>query len=248
MKKTHIIISIITLSVLLLFSSCIAFAKDIKGDGKLTTKTISISDFSKVEIETYVEVNYSQKKNSGSLEFTVDQNLWEYYDIYTKKDVLHIKIKQEYKNRVSPKPTKSLLTVSSEQLKSIEMAGSSKFYFITAFNSDELNIELAGSGKVIANQHPVNIDECKVEIAGSGGVQLAGAVQYAEIDIAGSGEVMALDCKMSALKVEIAGSGKVEASVSDKLDVDIAGSGNVNFKGNPDVKTDIAGSGKVKKL
>jgi hypothetical protein len=267
MKKISILISIITISLSLLFPSCIAFAKDIKGDGKLITKSINISDFSTVEIETYVKINYSQEKNTGKLEFTVDQNLWDYYEIYTKENVLNIKLKKEYKNNINLKPTKCVITVSSAQLEEIDMAGSSIFNFCTPFTSAELSINLAGSGQVMAHQYPVNIKECdveiggsgsaqfagtidhaKIEIAGSGNAQFAGTIHQAKVEIAGSGKVKALDCKIANLNVEIAGSGNVEAHVTDKLDVEIAGSGNVKFKGNPTVTTDIAGSGKVVRL
>jgi hypothetical protein len=249
MKKQTLFLSVLAITVSLLCTSCInMFAKEIKGDGKLVTKTINISSFSQVEIETYADINYSQGKNTGKLEITVDQNLWEYYDIHTKGDVLHIKLKEEYRNSINPHPTKCLITVSSEQLNSIENAGSSKFNFCTAFKSSELSIDLAGSGKVLANKYPVTIGECSIDIAGSGTVKLKGTVEEGEIDIAGSGSVDALDCKFKQLSVDLAGSGNVEAYVTDELEVDIAGSGKVKYKGNPKISTDIAGSGKVVKL
>jgi hypothetical protein len=249
MKKITPIISIMAISLSLLFSSCITvIAKEIKGDGKLVTKIIHISKFSKIEIETKVEVNFSQEKNTGKLEFTIDQNLWEYYDIHTKGNVLHIKLRDEYKRNINLNPTQSVITVSSEQLDEIEIAGSSKLIFCTPFTSGGLSIELAGSGKVIANKYPVKIETCSMEIAGSGNILLAGSIQQTEIEIAGSGKVKALECEMAQLSVEIAGSGEVEAQVAEKLDVEIAGSGKVHYKGDPKINFDIAGSGKVKKL
>jgi len=248
MKKITLIISIIAVSLSLLFTSCNAFAKDIKGNGKLVTKSIAIANFSEMEIETAVVVNYSQAENTGNLEFTVDENLFEYYDIYTKDNVLNIKLKKEYKNVIHPKPSKSVITVSSEQLEDIEIAGSSIFHFCTDFTARELSIDLAGSAIVSTNKNSVYIEQCEIEIAGSGQVQLKGTIQEAEIDIAGSGQVDALNCKISKLEVEIAGSGSVKAHVINELEVEIAGSGKVQYKGNPVVSKDIAGSGKVVKL
>ena len=250
MKKNSTIIISIAIGLLLLFTSSInVFAKEVKGNGKLITKSIPISNFSKIEIETYVVVDYSQGKNKGNLEFTIDNNLWEYYDIYTHNDVLRIQLKDEYRNKLQLKPTKSLLVVSSEQLGNIEIAGSSKVNFCTGFTSKKLRIAVAGSAKIIANKYPVDIKDCKIEIAGSGNVQLAGAIQSAHIEIAGSGSMSALDCKIAQLKADIAGSGSVEAHVTDTLIADIAGSGKVRYTGNPkNVKPSVAGSGTVKKL
>jgi len=221
----------------------------IKGDGKIVTKEIPISNFSKIEIEISTTIDYSQTKNTGSVTFKVDDNLLEYYEIFTKNDVLYVQLKKKYQNKsISLSPTKSLLTVSSEKLLGIEMAGSAKFNFCTDFKSNELSIEIAGGGKVFAHKYPVNIKKCEIEIAGSGSVQFSGTIQEASVEIAGSGSLSALDCKIDRLSVEIAGSGNVEAYVVNKLDVEIAGSGNVKYKGSPAVTTEIAGSGKVKKL
>jgi hypothetical protein len=247
--KKHTFITIIAISLSLLFTSCIDLvAKEIKGNGNLVTQSIPVSNFSKIEIETYAIVDYSQKKNTGNVEFTVDDNLLEYYDIYTKGDLLIIKRKKEFKNKIEPKPTTILLTVSAEQLSDISIAGSAKVNFCTAFTADDLNIEIAGSGKIIMDKYPVNISGCNIEIAGSGGVQLSGNINEANIEMAGSSSVKALDCEINKLAVEIAGSATVEATVTDKLNVEIAGSGKVNYRGNPKVETDIAGSGKVIKL
>jgi outer membrane murein-binding lipoprotein Lpp len=249
MKKINII-TIIAVSLSLLFASCFSIvAKDsIKGDGELITKSIEISDFSEIEIETQVKINYSQEKNMGNLEFTVDGNLWEYYDIYTKNSVLHIKLKEEYKNKIRLRPTKGLIAVSSEQLEKVDIAGSADFHFCTAFASEKLSISVAGCGDIFANKYPVQIEDCKIGIVGSGDVHLAGAIQKARIDIAGSGDMKALDCEIAQLYINIAGSGDVEAHVTDKLDVSIAGSGDVKYKGDPVISKNVAGSGKIKKL
>ncbi|MCL2290353.1 MAG: DUF2807 domain-containing protein [Bacteroidetes bacterium] len=249
MKKINII-TIIAISVSLLFTSCFSIVnkESKKGDGELVTKSIGISDFSKIEIETYVEVNYFQAQNSGNLKFTVDSNLWEYYDIYTERDVLHIKLKEEHKKNIHLNPTKSLLTVSSEQLDEISIAGSSNINFCTEFTSKKLSIGIAGSGKLFANQYPVNIENCEIGIAGSGNLQLKGNIQKADIGIVGSGKVNALDCEIAQLYINIAGSGDIEAHITDKLDVTIAGSGDVKYKGNPVISKNIAGSGKIIKL
>jgi hypothetical protein len=249
MKKS-VIITFIAVSLSLLCASCLDFIgkETIKGNGELTTKSIVISDFCRIEIETYVEVNYSQAQNSGTLEFTIDENLWEYYHIFTKDDVLYIKLKEEYKRQINPKATKSLITVSSELLENIDIAGCSDFNFCTAFTSENLNIDLAGSSNIIANKHPLQIKNLDIDIAGSANVFLTGTIQKAKIEIAGSGDVKALECEIAHLSIAIAGSGDVEAHVTEKLTVEIAGSGDVRYIGDPVVTSSIAGSGKIKKI
>ena len=250
MKKTGII-TLIAITVSLLFTSCLNTVVNgsKRGNGELVTKSIDISGFSKIEIETRVKIDYSQEKNRGNLEFTIDDNLWEYYNIYTKNDVLHIKLKDQFRNKTHPNPTKSLITVSSEQLEKIDIAGSADVHFNTAFVSEKLRISIAGNGNIFANEHPVQIEDCKIDIAGNGNINFAGAIQKARIDIAGNGKVKALDCEIAQLNISIAGNGDAEVSVTDKLDISIAGSGSVKYKGNPkEIESSVSGSGKIVKL
>ena len=249
--KKNIIITIIAITVSFLFISCfnIVVSESKKGNGELVTKSIDISDFSKIEIETRVKIDYSQEKNKGNLEFTIDDNLLEYYNIYTKNDVLYIKLKDKYRNKTHPNPTKSLITVSSEQLKKIDIEGSADVHFNTAFISKKLCVDIAGNGNIFANEYPVQIEDCKVDIAGSGNACFTGAIQKARIEIAGNGNVKALDCDIAQLYISIAGSGDIEAAVTDKLDISIAGSGSVKYRGNPkEIESSVAGSGKIVKL
>ena len=265
----------------------------IKGNGNLITKSMPISNFSKISVGVNVEINYSQAPNIGILEFTIDNNLLEYYDIYTEEDVLYIKRKvrdgkdRHRENSVILNPTKNLITVSSEQLEGITITGSSKVNFCTDFTSNTLEISLTGSSRILANKHPVNIENCKISITGTASVQLTGKIHLADVIITGSGRVMfegaiqqanmvitgsgsaqlkgniqqasmsiagrgsvkALDCTIAQLEATIAGSGVIEAQVTDKLDANIAGRGKIRFKGTPDIiNYSVAGSGKITKI
>ena len=188
------------------------FHNKIKGNGKLITKTISISNFSKIEIDTKVDVNFSQAPNRGCLDFTVDDNLLDYFDVYTKDNILYIKIIDEYMENgvyLDLYPKKCLIKVSSEQLENIKIRGSSTINFNTAFTSKILNVELTGSGKVLANEYPVKIEDVKIVKTGSGKVELTGTIQRADIQMKGNGSVCFKGDPYPFTK-NIAGSGKIK--------------------------------------
>jgi len=269
MKKLSIICLLLVTFFLL---PNLLFAKrnqNIKGSGNLITESIPISNFSKISIGVNVEINYSQALNTGSLEFTIDDNLLEYYDIYTENDVLYIKRKNRFsRNSTCLNPTKKLITVSSDQLEDIIITGGSKVNFCTGFTSNKLNLNLTGSSRVFLNQHPVNIENCRVsicgsanaqfmgeiqsariDISGSGSVQFEGSIQQAKICVSGSGRVKALECKIMQLKADLSGSGAIEAQVLEKLDASVCGSGRIRFKGMPDITNfNVTGSEKITKI
>jgi hypothetical protein len=205
------------------------FHNKIKGNGKLITKTISISYFSKIDINTKVDVNFSQAPNTGSLDFTIDDNLLDYYDIYTKDSVLYIRIVDEYMENgiyLDLNPKKCMITVSSEQLENIKMRGGT-INFNTAFTSKILNIEHKGSGKVLANKYPVQIDEIKITNTGSGKVELAGTIQRADIQMKGSGSAKFSGTTRQA-DIQITGSGSIQlAGTIQKADIQLKGSGSI---------------------
>ena len=225
------------------------FHYKIKGNGKLITKTISISNFSKIDINTKVDVNFSQTPNTGSLDFTVDDNLLDYYDIYTKDSVLYIKIIDEYMENgidLDLCPKKCLIKVSSEQLENIKMRGGT-INFNTALTSKILNIGLTGRGKVLANRYPVQIEDNKITITGSGKVELTGTIQQADIRIAGSGSTQ-FSGTIRQVDIKISGSGKVElAGKMQQADIRISGSGSVKALEckTAQMQVNIAGSGSV---
>jgi hypothetical protein len=224
------------------------FNYKIKGNGKLITKTISISNFSKIDINTKVDVNFSQAPNTGSLDFTVDDNLLDYYDIYTKDSVLYIKIIDEYMENginLDLYPKKCLITVSSEQLENIKIRGSSTINFNTAFTSKILNIELKGSGKVLASKYPVKIEDVKIVKTGSGKVELAGTIQQADIQMNGSGTTK-FSGTIRKADIQIRGSGKLQlAGTIQQSDIQLRGSGSIIALDCKiaQMKIDVSGSG-----
>ena len=239
-KKSFLLFSFL----LFCFLPCMLQAqemKEVKGDGSLITQTIPISNFSKIGIEVDVEINYSQEKNKGNLEFTIDQNLWEYYDIYTKNDELYIKLKKEYRNKTKLIPTKSVITVFSRQLEEINITGHTEFHFCSKYFSKKLIIKNTGMGNIFANQYPVRISEFDATITGFGDILLMGDIRDAKVRITGRCNVSALDCRIVRMDVAISGNGNVEAQVFDKLNVVITGMGTVKFQGDPRLTTRFTG-------
>lgn len=86
----------------------------------------------------------------------------------------------------------------------------------------------------------------KLVIAGSGDMATSTLADQAEVTIAGSGTLSALDIAVDSLDITIAGSGRITAGgTAESLDLDIAGSGTADLGGLKVERADvtIAGSG-----
>ena len=68
-------------------------ADHVKGDGKLTSKKISVTDYNEIKVDGVIDFNYEQSDDPSTVEVTVDQNLHPYVNIEVKDRVLTIAFK-----------------------------------------------------------------------------------------------------------------------------------------------------------
>lgn len=259
---------IVQSSILLLTGSCM-FTPSIKGDGNVTTHTIDISDYNRIEFNAHSAIfNYSQQPEAASaLTITVDQNIFDLFDFKTEGETLVISPKDKnLKKRI--RPTEFNITSNSAELKKVSMAGYGDFNVIGRLTStgkvqldaagkgdinlndsliaDVLEFNLAGSSTV--NAKALNIRLLEGNIAGKGSMNLAGKGETAEISMAGNCNIEALDLEVSEISCDMAGKCRLKTWANDRIVASIAGWGNLYYKGNPSIKMDKAGIGKVKKV
>lgn len=103
-------------------------------------------------------------------------------------------------------------------------------FMVTANSRNLKKLAAAGSTHVNINS-PLQAEEFEAGLAGSGIIQFHDTASFTN------------------LKIEIAGSGDIEASVVNKIKAEIAGSGSVKYKGDPqDIQKKVMGSGKIEKV
>ena len=135
--------------------------------------------------------------------------------------------------------------ISTPEINELEVSGSGSITAESAINSNNIEFEISGSGKI--NIGDLTTKTIEADISGSGKINLAGknTVDKIDFDVSGSGDFLAIDLPVKIANIDISGSGTGEVNVIEKLDVDISGSGKVNYKGKPLVNADISGSGSV---
>lgn len=87
-----------------------------------------------------------------------------------------------------------------------------------------------------------------LESNGSADLKLEGSVKELRVEISGSGRVDARELKAESVVLEVSGSGDAQVFASRRLEVDISGSGKVEYYGGaPEVVQNISGSGEIVK-
>ena len=112
----------------------------------------------------------------------------------------------------------------------IGLSGSGDIHFSSFTGLTDLHISVSGSGTVNGDKAEVS-GRTKIAIAGSGDVRIAGKSNEVQIDVSGSGDVVANELVSNKVTVSIAGSGDVSVNTNGSLTKAISGSGTVRNTG-----------------
>lgn len=154
-------------------------------------------------------------------------------------------IKQE-NWRFNFKDERVTINITMPEIEGLSVSGSGRAEIMDAVNSDDLNLSVSGSGKLITRG--MEVDDLSCRISGSGDILLEGngTIDRATIAISGSGGFQGESIEIDHLKISISGSGNCYCKVGDSLDASISGSGNVTYLGDPRVNARVSGSGHVR--
>ena len=217
-----------------------------EGNGNIITRDIDVAAFKDFSMILPATVNYSVA-DSYACRVTLDENLFEWIDIYQKDDCLKVEMVKTFQ-QADVRPTKFLIELTAPTLEEISVLGSGDFNFVTPFEAKELNIKLTGSGDVVFEK-TANIHAFDTDIAGSGSLLSKELLaDHMDISIAGSGDVMIKDGKVKKANLSVAGSGSIEARCQmESMDYSVAGTGSISYPDDVKAVGTVVG-GKINKI
>jgi hypothetical protein len=255
MKKILLIVSFLSVTA----TSCIDNFNCIDGNGIPETQLRSISDFNHIVNSTAVDVIY-KKADSVSISVMAESNLLGYIVTETVNDRLEIRTEPRTEcldYRIQP-----VITVTSPELKTIELSGSGALIADT-MSGNPNTIELSGSGDIFIgsiSSHDLSVTiygsgdiditrglckEADILITGSGDLDIKGSSDNGKLRITGSGDINSGQFMLLTANETVSGSGNIFTWVENGLTATISGSGNIYLKGNPTLNQTITGSGKI---
>ena len=219
--------------------------KEVKASKNYVTKQIKVSDFNQIAVSGSLDVTYTQQSGKPKVEIYTSDNIVDLLDIYVKNGKLNL----GFKKNVKVSYNKLEIRVTSEDLNTVNVAGSGDFKFTNGLKTDQLKMNVAGSGDITASNIQCS-QEFTANVAGSGDIECK-QLKAADMDIsvAGSGDLKIENAQVTSANASVAGSGTVKISGSaDKANYSVAGSGDLyasDFKVQ-DISASVAGSGDIK--
>lgn len=214
-------------------------SKKVRGNGKIVTKTRTVSNFDGVSAGGSFDVILVKGKE-GKITIEGEENIMPYIVSEVKGGTLKIKYKKNTNVRLTRRMT---VTVPFNNIDHVSLAGSGNIKSEAVIRGEDVRFSLGGSGNIYAK---VKAENVKSSIGGSGDIKLSGKTNYLKCSIAGSGSIKGYDLETDELKASIAGSGSIKATVNKKIKATVVGSGSIYYKGNPThIDNKSIGSGDV---
>lgn len=237
-------------------------ADPVKGDGKVTTRTIEVADYNEIHINGIMEFNYEQTEvPSGVVEISLDENLFQYLQTEVKNRVLTIGFKRAKVDQV----TRFVVKADSKWLKTARVEGNANMILHTPLTGDELEVrananslvqlkepvttgslrlKITGSGNIVADR--IETEKLVCDLDGSGSITLKeGKAPTGEYSIVGSSDLHAYGMEVADLSCKMTGSGLAEITATTNLRASIMGKGMIRYRGDAAVQQQIIGKGTI---
>jgi len=207
----------------------------------MKTEIRSVENFSEVALQFFGDIRLEQGERD-SLAIEADEDLLSRLksEIQGRRLVIGLRSWLDWVIPPSVRPVHYRISMREIHALSISGAGT---LFAPAIRTDQLRLEISGSGEV--NIQHLECETLSILVTGAGKMELAGRAARQEIQISGAGTYHAGDLESDEASVRISGSGEVSINPGKILKVSISGSGQVSYKGQPAITQSITGAGKV---
>lgn len=235
-------------SILFLALFCVTISNaqkstKIKGNGIAATITRTTPEYDKIVVGGSFEVKLIAGKE-GNISIKGDENLLEFIKTEVNGGTLSVNFERG-KNIMYDYRSSIEITIPFEKINSLELSGSGIVTTSDVINTDNLEVEVTGSGSVKFETNATNV---KIARTGSGSVTAKGATINLEVSSQGSGSTNAFDLVAENVSASQSGSGSVRVNCTKNLVANQAGSGSISYKGKPEkVQKNSAGSGNISK-
>jgi hypothetical protein len=204
--------------------------------------TREVTNFKRIVLAVPANIYLTQ---GDHYDFKIEGNSEEINKIIT--EVLGNKLIIKTKNRTRIRGSIDIY-ITTPAIEGLSITGSGDIISESLVKSDELDLEISGSGSIKINN--LTATELNATITGSGSIKLSGKDVTEELDltITGSGNFISSELKTNEAEVTITGSGSAKVHVLRELETNITGSGDVYYKGNPVINANSTGSGKTREM
>jgi hypothetical protein len=240
---------IVTLSLALLVGNSIIKAQEVTVINDKNAQERKLTGFHGVEVSGAIDLYFTQGNEEKVAVSARDSEDLEKLETEVKAGILYIHYKNNkswWSNQWNTSGRRFRAYVSCPEISSITSSGSGNIYIQGKVKTDELKVELSGSGNI---EGDIMANKLEIEQSGSSNIRVRGSAERASFTTSGSGNVYGTDMITDFCEISISGSGNVEITSNKEISAEVSGSGNIRYRGTASVQhLSTAGSGRIKKI
>jgi len=232
MRKVTIPLLLALLSVAVMASGCCGWgfvwqsAGRVTGSGRLETREMDASGFSKLDISSTFKVEVVRAK-AYEVEITADDNLFDHIHVEKRGKSLRLYLDQGSYNRTTLEAR-----VAMPNLEALELSGVSEADLKGTWTPDDFAVDLSGASRARGR---VETGRADLELSGSSKLTLQGTARKLSVDASGSSELDLGELAVEDADVELSGASSVTVNVGGVLDADLSGASRLYYHGSPEL-------------
>lgn len=220
-------------------------SSNIRGEGSITKQTREVGAFTKLSVESSVDVEIMQG-TTASVVIETYPNIAQYIETVVEDGTLKIREKKESGTFLGFSVDKAIrVYVTNPNFNEINVRGSGDLEAKNKLTATDLNISVTGSGN--AKLEEIVATKAIVDITGSGNIEVqGGATDDLNIHVVGSGDANLINCVSKSVTAKVSGSGNLKCNATEKYDLRVSGSGDIRYKkSSATVNSNTSGSGSI---
>ncbi|MBR3568541.1 MAG: DUF2807 domain-containing protein [Salinivirgaceae bacterium] len=225
MAKNRFIGIICALTLTLAFTTGIANAQSIKGNGKVKTDVRQVSGFNRVVVQGFVELYLSQE-TTESVKIESEENLVSLFKTSVSDSTLYVFVPSV------KKALKLNVTVAYKDLKQIILLNEVTLQSEKVANFDDIEIICGGASRL---NFEFKATKSTVKVLDNSAVSLRGYTEYLTVEAHDETEVSAFDLQSDNCTIIGSGYAEISINVKKRLGITMSGSSNLYYMGEANI-------------
>ena len=211
----------------------------IKGNGDITTRTYSVSGFSKIDLGGAFKVTLQQGSNE-EMKVEMDENLQQ----YVRHEVRDGKLKVYMDKDFSISSNVMNLLITYKNISALSLSGATTLKSNSVINSDRLKLDMSGASGINAE---IIANELDVDLSGASKIKLKGKASKIVLNGSGASLFDAFELAADKVSLDLSGVSSIKVNVKDELNIDASGQTSVTYEGKPVITKNLSGFSSVRR-
>ncbi|MET2984792.1 head GIN domain-containing protein [Aureibaculum conchae] len=213
----------------LILTSCTVETIGITVDDEVTTKSISLSDYSEIEISHDFNAYVTFSDTEERIEIEANDKLHQHIIAKKSDNTLIIKLK----NNINIKGKETLnVYITTKSITSFSASADSKITLENPLVAEDVSIKLSADSDFSGE---VNVEDMDLRGAADTRIDLFGTVKNLDANLSADSKLLNYDLEVTNLKIKMAADCDAYLTVTGTIDVDAVADCDLYYKGNASI-------------